>query len=198
MAEVIDVQVLMQEIRDRIHQGSDTHKQGFPLPSSLPMPEMEGLKRVSKALHLRKTLVGRLPPEPPTLRGRVGGLMVKAVRRSLSWFASRLDDFHSDVIEAFDLQFSALNRLSSVTRQNAETVELLKRKLAEARIAEQEARSIAIAENADKHLELEARYRRLEMAFHQLHSELLEPPERSAKDNSPGGTARWSAASTNN
>jgi SM-20-related protein len=159
MAEAIDVQVLMQEIRDRIHQGSDTQQPGVLLPSAPPMPEMECLVRVSKALHLRKTLVGRLPPEPPTLRGRFGGLMVKVIRRSLAWFTSRLDDFHSDVIEAFDLQFSALNRLSSVTRQNLETVEFLKRKLAE-------------ETPADRLLELEARYRRLETAFHQMHSEL--------------------------
>src|SRR5258708_8174541 len=127
MTEAIDVQVLMQEIRDRIPQGQP----GLPLSSALPMAEMACLKRVNKAMHLRKTLVGRLPPEPPTLRGRVGGLMVKAVRRSLSWFTSRLDDFHSAVIDAFDLQFSALNSLSSVARQNAEAVQLLKRKLAD-------------------------------------------------------------------
>jgi SM-20-related protein len=154
MAEAIDVQVLMQEIRDRIHQG--TH------PSAPPMPEMDCLVRVSKALHLRKTLVGRLPPEPPTLRGRVGGLMVKVIRRCLSWFTSPLEDFHSDIIEAFDLQFSALHRLSDVTRQNLETAEFLKRKLAQ----------VPAETPEDRLLELEARYRRLETAFHQMHAEL--------------------------
>jgi hypothetical protein len=179
MAEVIDVQVLMQEIRDRIHQGSDTQERGFPLPSSLPMPEMEGLKRVSQTLHLRKTLVGRLPPEPPTLRGRVGGLMVKVIRRSLSWFTSRLDDFHSDVIEALDLQFSALIRLSSVTRQNLETAEFLKRKLAQ--VPAELTGGTAVETPADRLLELEARYRRLETAFHQMHSELSSQGMRISK-----------------
>ncbi|MDP8981957.1 MAG: hypothetical protein M3O35_15345 [Acidobacteriota bacterium] len=154
MAEAIDVQVLMQEIRDRIHQA--TH------PSVPAMPEMDCLVRVSKALHLRKTLVGRLPPEPPTLRGRVGGLMVKVIRRCLAWFTSPLEAFHSDIIEAFDLQFSALHRLSDVTRQNLETAEFLKRKLAQKPAETPE----------DRLLELEARYRRLETAFHQMHSEL--------------------------
>ena len=156
MAEAIDVQVLMQEIRDRIHQG--TH------PSAPPMPEMDCLVRVSKALHLRKTLVGRLPPEPPTLRGRVGGLMVKVIRRCLSWFTSPLEDFHSDIIEAFDLQFSALNRLSDVTRQNLETAEFFKRKLVQT--------PAGPAPTAESFAELEARYRRLEMAFLRMHSEL--------------------------
>src|ERR1700704_6326233 len=98
VSEAIDVQDLMQEVREGIAQGLAMPQCGPGLRSSsaLPMPEMQCLKRVIKALHLRKTLVGRLPPEPPTLRGRAGGLMVKIIRRSLSWFTSRLGDFHSD------------------------------------------------------------------------------------------------------
>jgi hypothetical protein len=157
------------------------------------MAEMECLKRVSKALHLRKTLVGRLPPEPPTLRGRLGGLMVKAVRRGLSWYTSRLDDFHSDVIEAFDLQLSALNSLSSVTRQNVEAVALLKRKLADvsAELApnpnERDLKSAAATESDDRYQELEARFCRLEMAFQQLHAELSSQGIRISRRRNPDG-----------
>ncbi len=205
MAEVIDVQVLMQEIRDRIRQDSDTRHSGLPLPSALPMPEMESLKRLSKDLHLRKAFVGRLPPEPPTFRGRIGGLIVKAVRRSLFWFISRLDLFHSDVIEAFDLQFSILGTLSSATRQNMETLELLKGKLADisaeltrsltaemaareraeqvlrAEIAGRKAITLTVAENMHRRQLLEAGYRRIEIAIHQMHSEISSQGTRISK-----------------
>ncbi len=201
MAEAIDVQVLMQEIRDRVRQGSDTQP-GLSLPPALPMTEMESLKRMSQDLHLRKALVGKLPPEPPTFRGRVGGLIVKAVRRSLFWFISRLEHFHSDMVEAFDLQFSVLDTLSSVTRQNMETLELLKGKLADvsaeltrslaaemaareraeqvlrAEIAERKALTRAVAENVQGRQVLAVSYGRLEMALRQMHAEISSQAPR--------------------
>jgi hypothetical protein len=183
MSEAIDVQVLMQEIRDSIRQRSEMQQPGLPLPYSLPVPEMESLKRVSKDLHLRKALIGRLPPEPPTIRGRVGGLLVKAVRRSLFWFLSRLENFHSDLIDAFDLQFSALKSLSSVTQQNVATLELLKQQLAaemgaresaeqslRAEIAERKTLALTVAENAQRRKMLEEGYRQIEMTLRQMHS----------------------------
>jgi len=215
MAEVIDVQVLMQEIRDRVRQDSDTQHSGLPLPSALLMPEMESLKRLSKNLHLRKAFVGRLPPEPPTFRGRIGGLIVKAVRRSLFWFISRLDLFHSDVIEAFDLQFSVLATLSSATRRNMETLELLKGKLADIsaeltrsltaeiaareraeqvlrdEIAERKAMALTVAENMHSRQLLEAGYRRIDIAIRQMHSEISSQGTRISRllDEGPASLA---------
>jgi hypothetical protein len=119
--------------------------------------------------------------------------MVKAVRRGLSWYTSRLDDFHSDVIEAFDLQLSALNSLSSVTRQNVEAVALLKRKLADvsAELAqnpnEPDLTPAAATESGDRYQELEARYCRLEMAFQQLHSDLSSQGIRISRRRNPDG-----------
>ena len=215
MAEVIDVQVLMQEIRDRVRQDSATQHSGLPLPSALLMPEMESLKRLSKNLHLRKAFVGRLPPEPPTFRGRIGGLIVKAVRRSLFWFISRLDLFHSDVIEAFDLQFSVLATLSSATRRNMETLELLKGKLADIsaeltrsltaeiaareraeqvlrdEIAERKAMALTVAENMHSRQLLEAGYRRIDIAIRQMHSEISSQGTRISRllDEGPASLA---------
>ena len=191
MAEEIEVQVLIQEIRDRVRQSG-------PLPPGLLTPDLEALKKVHRDLHLRRSLVGKLPPSPPTLRGRVGGLMVKTVRRSLFWFLSRLDRFHSDIIEEFDLQFAVLNSLSWMARENVETLAHFKTKLAElsaelnrpaggergsrvdgerlraegAEGAEGKAMALAVAQRCDA---LEANYRRMEAALRRLNPELSVP-----------------------
>src|ERR1700682_5152578 len=123
MSDAVDVQKIMQEMRDWIPQGADSQQQaqpGLSLPPGLELPDLGGLNRAGQALHLRKSLVGQMPPEPPTFRGRMGALLVKIVRRSLSWFTSRLDDFHAEILEGFDLHFAALKSLAGVSRHNRE------------------------------------------------------------------------------
>jgi len=122
----------MQEMRDWIRQGGDSQQRrpGHSLPPSIELPDLGGLNRTRQSLHLRKSLVGQMPPEPPSFRGRVGALLVKIVRRSLFWFTSRLDDFHAEILEGFDLHFAALKSLARVSRNNRELVEDLNRQLA--------------------------------------------------------------------
>jgi len=89
--------------------------------------------------------------------------MVKAVRRSLLWFLSHLDQFHAELIEGFDLQFSALNRLSSVAQRGVTDLRLLERRIAEvsARLMRGLAEEMAARERAEEVLRSEIAAREL-------------------------------------
>ena len=127
MPNAIDVQIVMQEIRERVRHAANSQqpKLGSSLPPSPPLPDIDALERAGESLSCRKTLVGRMPPEPPTFRGRIGAVLVAIVRRSLFWFTSQLQDFHTDVVEEFDLQVTALKSVTAVTGQNRKLVETL-------------------------------------------------------------------------
>jgi SAM-dependent methyltransferase len=120
MANDINVQTLMQEIRERIRQRSAPPRLP-PAPEYSPnpqLPDMAPLEMAVDSLHLSQSLVGELPPEPPSFRGRLGSLLVKAVRRILFWYTPRIRDFQEGVVAAFDQQVAALRSMVAATQQN--------------------------------------------------------------------------------
>jgi SAM-dependent methyltransferase len=120
MANDTNVQTIMQEIRERIRQRS--------APPQLPaepdfspnpqLPDMNSLETTVRSLHLNKLLVGELPPQPPTFRGRLGSLLVKALRRMLFWYTAGIRDFQAGVAAGFDQQVAALKSVAAATQQN--------------------------------------------------------------------------------
>ena len=56
--------------------------------------------------------VGDIPPQPPTLRGRLGAVLVKLVRRMLFWYTGQIRTFHGVVAEAVGEQARSLQELS--------------------------------------------------------------------------------------
>jgi hypothetical protein len=177
MSETIDVEKLMQNLREQFERGS-TWDQGKPHASPRGAPDVAALARVNRSLRFRKSLVGQIPPAPSTLRARVSGVLVGMISRSLFWFTGRLDDFHSAVVEASDLQSDALTRLAwsgQQTRQLLDRVHQQLQEIAGALTAETGARegaaqplSAAVDESARKLRMLEASYRRLEIAVHKM------------------------------
>lgn len=133
MANEINVQTIMQEIRQRIRQNSAPPQlvadgevfSGAPLPDIGPLetaaptlPDMLPLEAAVHSLHLSKSLVGELPPEPPSLRGSLGSLLVKAVRKMLFWYTPQIRDFQAGVVAAFDAQLDGLRGVTAATQQD--------------------------------------------------------------------------------
>jgi SAM-dependent methyltransferase len=131
MANEINVQTIMQEIRQRIRQSSAPPQlvadgevfSGAPLPDIGPLetaapalPDMLPLEAAVHSLHL-KSLVGELPPQPPSLRGSLGSLLVKAVRKMLFWYTPQIRDFQAGAVAAFDAQLAGLRSVASATQQ---------------------------------------------------------------------------------
>ncbi len=73
-----------------------------------------------EALFRARAGIGAAPPEPSTLRGRVGGVAVAVVRRALFWLLLQFDRFHGAVIETFEDQQQALEDLNGALGRTLE------------------------------------------------------------------------------
>src|SRR5258708_30673856 len=125
MPAAINVKVIMQEIRARVreHSALQKPKTAPALPSGTELPDLTGMERISQDLHNRRVAIGEMPPEPPTLRGRIGSLLVKLVRRALSWQTLQLNEFHADIVRGYDQQLAAVNRVVASTQQSRQLIE---------------------------------------------------------------------------
>ncbi len=122
MVDTIDVQVIMREIRERIRKDFDFPELGLDREPSGSTQNDDLTASLRSALNL----VGKLPPQPPTLRGWVGALLVKTVRRALFWYTPQLQSFHASVVRGFERQAGALNALAVADRENREEIERLR------------------------------------------------------------------------
>jgi hypothetical protein len=203
MPESIDVEKLMQNAREQFERGS-AWDQATPHASPRAAPDLAAIARANRSLRFRKSLVGQIPPAPQTLRARASGVLVKMISKSLFWFTGRLDDFHSSVVETSSLQSAAL---ASLVWSGQQTKQLLDRVngqlegLSAALTAETNAReraeqplSAAVDENARKLRVLEASYRRLDMAFHQMQGKVdagTAARSPSVRNSFSGGKSHW-------
>ena len=79
---------------------------------SLPATE-----RLSRSVEFNLPQIGDMPPEPPTLRGRMGAVMVGMVRRALFWYTAQIKTFHAAVADAARELAPALQNLDAQQRR---------------------------------------------------------------------------------
>ena len=82
-----------------------------------PALETAALRSVLSAMHASFALVGQLPPEPPTFRGRMGARLVKLVQRMLFWYTPQIVHFQYSALRAFEEHAKILQRAESRIRQ---------------------------------------------------------------------------------
>ena len=82
-----------------------------------PSLESAALRSVLSALHASYALVGQLPPEPPTFRGRFGARLVKLVQRMLFWYTPQIVHFQYSALRALEEQANILERAERRIRQ---------------------------------------------------------------------------------
>jgi 2-polyprenyl-3-methyl-5-hydroxy-6-metoxy-1,4-benzoquinol methylase len=82
--------------------------------SGLPLPYTE---RVSHMAEPGQALVGDMPPQPPTLRGRVGAVLVSIVRRMLFWYTEQIRAQHKRIADAAREQVRVLQDLTAAERR---------------------------------------------------------------------------------
>jgi 2-polyprenyl-3-methyl-5-hydroxy-6-metoxy-1,4-benzoquinol methylase len=128
--------------------------------------ESAGQRSALAALYGSYALVGQMPPEPPTFRGRLGARLIKVVQRLLSWYTPQIVHFQYSALQAFEEQAKNLERLDSSLRdlrrrQEVERkAEEAERKAVELRVRQVEAE---LAEAiATKSARIEALERRLD------------------------------------
>lgn len=69
--------------------------------------------RLSRSMESAVTQVGDMPPEPPTMRGRMGAMLVQAMRRALFWYTGQIRGFQAMVAESARELGNALQELGS-------------------------------------------------------------------------------------
>ncbi len=90
-----------------------------------------GLEKAGLALESARSLIGQLPPEPPTLRGRVGTFFVKIVRRALFWYTPPIARFQAMVTLYLRELLAATKSVADNGQQSSEELDVLTRRLAE-------------------------------------------------------------------
>src|ERR1019366_8977862 len=86
--------------------------------------ELVELRSAIAVLNASYAVVGQTPPEPPTLRGRIGARLVKLVQRLLFWYTPQIVHFQYSALKAFDSALRAFEgQAKSVRQLEAELIE---------------------------------------------------------------------------
>jgi len=95
--------------------------------SEIALPYTERLSRMGEP---GQPQIGDMPPQPPTLRGRLGAVLVNIVRRMLFWYTAQIRSQQKRIAEAAREQVRALHELSAAERRGREEVGDLTQRLA--------------------------------------------------------------------
>lgn len=141
---------VLQQIREEMERSYRPLEVSKPMernPHEPPPLESAGLRSALSALYASYGLVGQMPPQPPTFRGRIGARVVKLVQRLLFWYTPQIVHFQYSALRALEEQNKSLESASAHLRDfrraedaARESIELRILKL-ESELAEERARN---------------------------------------------------------
>jgi O-antigen chain-terminating methyltransferase len=79
--------------------------------------ELVELRSAIAALYSSYALVGQMPPEPPTFRGRFGARLVRLVQRLLFWYTPQIVHFQYSALKACESALRAFEGQAKSVRQ---------------------------------------------------------------------------------
>ena len=127
----VNVQEIMQKIRRaRIRDGAAA-RHPVSVRDLGEWPDWATLEKTGLALEHTSSLVGQLPPEPPTFRGRMGAFFVKIVHRALFWYTPQIVRFQTTVTLYFKELLAAMKTVADNGQQSSEELDLVTRRVAE-------------------------------------------------------------------
>jgi SAM-dependent methyltransferase len=72
------------------------------------------LREGARQLRLKLAVVGQMPPEPPTLRGRLGAWIIRKIRRALAWYTAQILQFHQSVTEVIEQHVKTIEEIQGI------------------------------------------------------------------------------------
>lgn len=69
-------------------------------PSESGKLNLPATEQLSRSIGFNIPQIGDMPPQPPTIRGRLGAVLVNMVRRSLFWYTAQLKPIHIAIAES--------------------------------------------------------------------------------------------------
>ena len=121
----IDIQEVMREIRERIRPKTPESAAAGSSAVAGPHPpalELAGLREAAHRVRLSCSLVGQMPPQPPSLRARIGAKLVRIVQRMLFWYTPQILQFHTAVTQAIVEHVSLLGALSGASQESSQAL----------------------------------------------------------------------------
>jgi 2-polyprenyl-3-methyl-5-hydroxy-6-metoxy-1,4-benzoquinol methylase len=121
-------------VRDRITpesrfypllEGAPARNGNVEVPAGTLSPQRAGRNLTSTETLARRVewgqpQVGDMPPQPPTVRGRIGAVLVSLVRRMLFWYTDQIRSFHAGVSEAAAEQVRFAHEIDAEQRRQGE------------------------------------------------------------------------------
>lgn len=113
----VDVQALMREIRDRVRSQNREHEWVRQARRCVPahLASNVGRLRASTAM-IRSAIerIGGAPPAPPTLRGRIGAMAVRAMQRALFWYTPSVQNANTQILNALEIHLKVTEEILTV------------------------------------------------------------------------------------
>jgi hypothetical protein len=107
----------MRRIRDElrgIDREQEWKRQGR---KSVPPHLISGVQRLKASTALLRSSVSRIgqpPPAPPTLRGRIGLLIVQLLRRALFWLIPSIQTSQNQIVDALEQHLAATDQILQI------------------------------------------------------------------------------------
>jgi ubiquinone/menaquinone biosynthesis C-methylase UbiE len=147
-----------REMRDRMEQAYNSRYRAGSLSPSATDAGIDWASVQDAVATARSSyaLVGQMPPQPPTLRGRTGAALVRVMRRLLFWYTPQVIRFHYAAVEALEAQARAIVHLGNKVTE----LERLLGEHAQPRNRDSDRRAGRLAQDPDAlYLALENRFR---------------------------------------
>jgi SAM-dependent methyltransferase len=114
-------------------------RQEVPIPTNGPGLAHDSLirdtERLLSTVGNPATQVGRMPPQPPTLRARLGSVLVKLVRRSLFWYSAQVNEANARIAQTLRGHAERISKIAKIVDQTR--LEFLKQFDADAMVMRQ-------------------------------------------------------------
>jgi 2-polyprenyl-3-methyl-5-hydroxy-6-metoxy-1,4-benzoquinol methylase len=121
---------VLETIRSHVGKGASQAQRSAHVSSEDAAVHLSRLRESARQLSLTHALVGRMPPQTSTFRGRVGAWIIRKIQRALFWYTPQILEFHRSVdhvVEEFVHVVEELLRAQVQTRALvAETVEIVR------------------------------------------------------------------------
>jgi 2-polyprenyl-3-methyl-5-hydroxy-6-metoxy-1,4-benzoquinol methylase len=170
--------------RDAMAQGSSGMDRTKPDSTRISLPATE---RLSRSVEFNLPQIGDMPPEPPTLRGRMGAVLVGMVRRGLFWYTAQIKAFHAAVADAARELAPALQDLNAQQQRQRTLIGEGRERIAElerwveenqAAIASSLAAAASQPSLQDQFRQLDQTVKSLEQEVDETHASLRQEQQR--------------------
>src|SRR5271154_2634350 len=107
---------VLQQIREEMERSYRPLEVSKPMERAQagePPIDSAGIRSALSALYASYRLVGQLPPEPPTFRGRLSARLVKLVQRMLFWYTPQIIHFQYSALRAFEEQTKSIESVAA-------------------------------------------------------------------------------------